>query len=65
MPKQKPNQKPKAEARITAVALKGTIAWRDWLNELATEARMPAPVLIDVLLADYAKAKGFRPPPER
>jgi hypothetical protein len=57
--------RPKAspDDRVAAIMLKGRAEYRDWINELAERARMPASVLIDHALAEKAEQLGFRPPP--
>lgn len=45
--------------------LRGTAAYRDWINDLATRVGMPATVLVDQLLRREARRVGFRPGPQR
>jgi hypothetical protein len=51
--------------RVAVIMLKGRPEYRDWINELAEQARMPASVLIDHALAEKAERLRFRPPPPR
>lgn len=53
------------EQRALLVVLKGSSAYRDWLNGFAKASRMPLSVLIDVALAKMAKDEGYEAPPER
>jgi hypothetical protein len=55
----------RSDDRVAVIMLKGRPAYRDWINELAEQARMPASVLIDHALAEKAARLGFRPPPPR
>jgi len=49
----------------TVVSIKGTAAWRDWVQLLAEDARTDAAKLIDSLLAEHAKKRGLPAPPKR
>jgi hypothetical protein len=51
--------------RKNVISVRGTEAWRDWLNEYAAFRRVPATSLIDQVLAESAKRDGFTSPPER
>ena len=57
--------KARSDGRVAVIMLKGRPEYRDWINELAERARMPASVLIDHALAEKAEQLGFRPPPPR
>ena len=57
--------KARSADRVAVIMLKGRPQYRDWINELAEQARMPASVLIDHALAEKAERLGFRPPPPR
>jgi hypothetical protein len=61
----KPRAKAASGERVAVIMLKGRPEYRDWINELADRARMPASVLIDQALAEKAERLGFRPPPPR
>lgn len=57
--------KARSDGRVAVIMLKGRPEYRDWINELAERARMPASVLIDHALAEKAERLRFRPPPPR
>jgi hypothetical protein len=57
--------KARSDDRVAVIMLKGRPEYRDWINELAERARMPASVLIDHALAEKAERLRFRPPPPR
>lgn len=48
------------ERRAVVVTLKGSVAWKEWLGALAAEMRTDISKLIDMVLVDFAKAKGFK-----
>jgi len=50
------------EPKRSSVSLKGSTAWRDWLNDLAEHCHMPATVVIDQALIMYAKANNYGEP---
>ena len=59
-------QAPKSKPRPPhAITVRGSEAYRDWAAEFAAVQRCPVSLLVDKALAEYAKAQGFRPPPER
>jgi hypothetical protein len=52
--------------RAMAVAIKGSAAWKDWIEEAASYCRMSVSALIDVAVTQYVMAQGFpKRPPER
>ena len=59
--------RPKGEGRMpTALAVKGSAEWRDWVNALASHCRIDAAKLVDLALTSYAEEAGFKlPPPKR
>jgi hypothetical protein len=56
---------PEPTVRKNVISVRGTEAWREWLNAYAAFRRVPATSLIDQVLAESAKRDGFTPPPER
>ncbi len=55
---------PKAKApglgpRRTVLTIKGTDAWRGWLERLAKHLRTPTSTIVDHALIRYAKEMGF------
>jgi hypothetical protein len=51
--------KRKEPPRSVVLTIKGTDAWRDWLERLADHSRMPASTVVDLALIDFAKKIGF------
>lgn len=47
------------------LALKGTDAWKAWLDGFATRKGMPVTVLVDHALRELAKCDGYQDPPTR
>jgi hypothetical protein len=43
-----------------AVTLRGTPAWKDWVEELAEHCRLDVAKVIDRALIDYARKEGFK-----
>ena len=59
MPKPQPLRK-------TAIAvLKGSHEFQAWFKRLQELTRLPAAVLLDASLAEFAKSKWFEEPPPR
>lgn len=64
--KPKAIKKPLATDRRQIISIRGTEAWRDWLNRLSEHCRTDAAKLVDAALVAYAKSQGFdEPPPKR
>lgn len=59
MAKKKPTQKP------MVLGMRGSEAWKKWLDEYADHRRMTVVGLIDRVLEEDAARNGFRPPPKR
>lgn len=49
----------------TAISIKGSDEWRDWVSVLADHARTDTAKLIDGLLVEYARKHGLPNPPKR
>lgn len=47
------------------LTIRGTDAWKIWLDGLAAKKRVPVTVLIDQALTDMAKAIDYPEPPPR
>lgn len=55
-----------AGGRRQILSIRGTPAWRDWIDRLAHHCRLDRAKLIDIALYEKAKRSGFEePPPER
>lgn len=70
MAKKKPTQrspknKERTEPGFTSKAIRMSEVYAEWLEEYARANRATVAGFIDRLLAERAKADGFRPPPER
>jgi hypothetical protein len=63
----RPKQRTKAAAKPPrTVGVRATGQWADWLERVAKHCRTDVAKLIDMAVADYAKARGFDElPPER
>jgi hypothetical protein len=46
-------------AKPTAVTVKGSPEWREWVNRGARHCRTEVAKVIDAALVDYFKARGF------
>lgn len=46
-------------------SVRGTEAWKKWLDGLADKKRVPVTVLIDQALAKMAEDAGYPEPPKR
>jgi len=57
--------KRKGPAPETVVALKGTRAWKTWLDGFACHCRLGLADTIEQALLCYAKERMYDPPPER
>jgi hypothetical protein len=57
--------KPQPGERTTIASLKGGPDFQAWFNRFQKQLRLPAALLIDAALAEFAKAKGFEEPPPR
>ncbi len=65
-PKKKPDHPSKFGPRQPqAVNLRGSNAWKEWLEELAKANRQSISGVIDTALATFARQIGFREPPQR
>ena len=51
--------------RRTIIAVKGTKEWGEWLASLSGASRLPAAVLVEVALAEWASLHGYPAPPKR
>ncbi len=50
----------------TAVTIRGSKEWREWLERGAVHCRTDTSKLIDIAVAHYLRAQGFdEPPPKR
>jgi hypothetical protein len=53
-------------ARKVVLQMKGTDAWKDWLDGLGKHLRTPTSTIVDHALVKYAKEVGYgREAPER
>jgi hypothetical protein len=68
MPRKKPNEpaQPEPTPRKVVLQMKGTDAWKEWLELLGKHLRTPTSTVVDHALVRYAKEMGFdREAPER
>lgn len=57
--------KPALESVSNVMSIRGTAAWKEWLDRYAARRRVPSTALIDQVLAEAAERDGFEPPPPR
>lgn len=57
--KTEPKQEAGSTQRKAVLQMKGTEAWKGWLDRLAKYLRMPTSSVVDNALVEYAKSKGF------
>jgi hypothetical protein len=43
----------------TAITIKGSLEWRDWVDRGASHCRTDVAKLVDSALVDYLRARGF------
>lgn len=54
------------EPKAVGLAIRGSVAWRDWVMELADFRRLKATDVMDQALVEYAERHGFaKPAPKR
>jgi hypothetical protein len=58
-PKGKPMVKTMVERPAIAVTLRGSEAWKAWVEGLANHCRLDVAKVIDRALIDYARKEGF------
>lgn len=54
---------PDPERRSTALAIKGTTAWREWVQEAAAFCRTDTSKLVDAAILEYVQRRGFKKEP--
>jgi hypothetical protein len=59
------DQSPEPPKQKNIFALKGTEAWKAWLDAFARSKGMPVTVLVDHALRELAKRDGYQDPPAR
>jgi len=59
-----PPKRPTNEKAALAV-LKGGPDFQAWFKRLQEHTRLPAALILDAALVEYARAKGFDEPPPR
>jgi hypothetical protein len=59
------NQDPHPSAKATVAVIKGGPEFLAWFNRLRDYTRLPAALLLDAALVEFAKAKDFEQPPQR
>jgi hypothetical protein len=55
----------KPERKPTVLAMKGSPEWKAWLDRAADHCRLSASTLVDLAVAEYVAARGFKEPPPR
>lgn len=65
-PKKRPGPAPNPEGRRSSlVTMKCHDSWKAWLVKFSKASRTTPSSMIDLALAELAKARGFEEPPER
>ena len=59
-----PLKRPPNEKAAVAV-LKGGTDFQAWFKRVQDQTRLPAALILDAALVEYARAKGFDEPPPR
>ena len=59
MAKKKASPPPDSGARVTTVAVRATVAWKEWVDRLADFKRLTVADVIDQALVKYARDDGF------
>jgi acyl-CoA-binding protein len=49
----------RAGEKPTALTIKGSLEWRNWVDRGAKHCRTDSAKLVDAALVDYLKARGF------
>jgi hypothetical protein len=65
-PKKKPSHGPESKRQPTALTVRGSKEWREWLERGAEFCRTDTSKLVDISVAHYLRGQGFtEPPPKR
>lgn len=57
---------PEPGPRTIAITIKGSPAWKEWVDRGAAFCRTDVAKMVDAALVDYLKARGFNEPaPDR
>lgn len=62
MPETVPQSEP---PKSTLAVLKGGPEFQAWFRRLQTQTRLPGALILDAALVEFARARGFEPPPPR
>ncbi|MGP0067075.1 MAG: hypothetical protein ACLQGP_26210 [Isosphaeraceae bacterium] len=54
-----PKARDRAGEKPTALTIKGSIAWREWVDRGAKHCRTDVAKLVDAAIVDYLKARAF------
>lgn len=61
----RPKKTPKKPVKTRTIGLRTSEEWAEWLERFAKANRTDVAKLIDISLAELAKAQTFEPPPDR
>lgn len=65
MPKKMPERTYVVDKRrVSIINLKGSVGYREWLNDVSNDSRIASAVIVRDALAAWAKANGYQKPPE-
>jgi hypothetical protein len=61
----KKSDKPGSPPRPHAVVVKGTLEWKEWIENAAEHCRTNVSSLVDIAVTQYVRAQGYevKPPP--
>jgi hypothetical protein len=62
--KKAPTKVEPTKERLSVFSLKGSPEYRDWLNLISDESRIPVATIVRDSIADWAEKRGYQPPPE-
>lgn len=51
-----------SSAKPTAVTIRGSSEWRDWLEQGAEHCLLDVAKLVDIAVTEYLKGRGFETP---
>lgn len=59
------DSKARSPEKVTVAVLKGGPDFQSWFRRLQDQTRLPAALLLDAALVEFARSKGFDEPPPR
>jgi hypothetical protein len=59
------DSEPQSPVKTTVAVIKGGPEFHAWFGCFQKQLRLPAALLLDAALVEFARAKGFEEPPQR